>query len=120
MGRLVGRSAIFVARATGVDSSAILASAQIRSVKFRRGVKMRKILLPVCLAMLIAGPAFAEQSGAINGVVAGASGGVGPGAPVRATETPTGLVTTTVTGTNGRYSFPSLRPTEYSISAEIS
>jgi hypothetical protein len=70
--------------------------------------------------MLVGGPALAQQSGQINGVVTDTSGGVVPGVNVTATEVGTGLASTTVTGANGRYSFPSLRPTEYTITAEIS
>ena len=81
---------------------------------------MRQIFLTVCLAMLVGGPALAQQSGQINGVVTDTSGGVIPGVTVTATEVGTGLASTTVTGANGRYSFPSLRPTEYTITAEIS
>jgi hypothetical protein len=66
----------------------------------------------------MAGLAFAQQ-GQINGVVTDSSGGVIPGASVTATEAGTGFAQTTVSGANGRYSFPSLRPTGYTITAEL-
>ncbi len=77
-----------------------------------------RVLGIAILACLIAGPAFAQQ-GQINGVVSDSSGGVIPGATVTATEAATGFAQTTVSGANGRYSFPSLRPTGYTISAEL-
>ena len=77
-----------------------------------------RVLGIAILAFLIASPAFAQQ-GQINGVVSDSSGGVIPGATVTATETATGFVQTTVSGANGRYSFPSLRPAGYTISAEL-
>jgi len=70
------------------------------------------------LFTLTAGLAFAQQ-GQINGVVTDSSGGVIPGATVTATEAATGFAQSTVTGANGRYSFPSLRPTGYTIAAEL-
>jgi hypothetical protein len=68
---------------------------------------------------LMAGTAFAQSTGQINGALTDSSGGVIPGATVAAIETATGLRADTVTGANGRYSFPSLRPTEYEIRAEL-
>ena len=64
--------------------------------------------------------AFAQATGQINGVVADNSGGVVPGVTVFAVESGTGISRDTVTGANGRYSFPSLRPTSYEIRAELS
>jgi len=74
-------------------------------------------LVVVCTGLL-AGSAFAQQ-GQINGVVTDSSGGVIPGATVTATEAGTGFSQATVSGANGRYSFPSLRPTGYTIAAEL-
>ena len=42
-----------------------------------------------------------------------------PGATVSAVESATGIKTDTITGANGRYSFPSIRPTTYEIRAEL-
>ena len=79
---------------------------------------MRSLIFAAAILIALACPAFAQQ-GQINGVVSDSSGGVIPGATVTATETATGFAQTTVSGANGRYSFPSLRPTGYTISAEL-
>src|SRR5688500_19465733 len=73
---------------------------------------VRVLLLAVlvtCVTGVLAGTAFAQQ-GQINGVVSDSSGGVIPGATVTAIEAGTGFSQTAVSGANGRYSFPSLRP----------
>jgi hypothetical protein len=67
---------------------------------------LRPGFLVVALTALLTGSAFAQQ-GQINGVVSDSSGGVIPGATVTATETGTGFAQSTVSGANGRYSFPS-------------
>ncbi|MGH8189284.1 MAG: carboxypeptidase regulatory-like domain-containing protein, partial [Steroidobacteraceae bacterium] len=70
-------------------------------------------------AMCVPTPALA-QTGQINGVITDDSGGVLPGATVKAVEAATGLSRETVTDVDGRYTFTSLRPTTYDITAEIS
>jgi hypothetical protein len=82
------------------------------------GVLVRRILGTLFLALLMASPALA-QTGQINGVISDNSGGVLPGVTVRAVETATGLSRDTVTGVDGRYTFTSLRPTTYDITAEL-
>ncbi len=80
------------------------------------------VLLLVALAVVLTGilpDTAVAQQGQINGVVSDSSGGVIPGATVTATETATGFSQATVSGANGRYSFPSLRPTGYTITAEL-
>src|SRR5215213_10127181 len=79
----------------------------------------RRILGSVFLALLVASPVLA-QTGQINGTVTDNSGGVVPGVTVKALETATGLARDTVSGADGRYSFTSMRPTTYDISAELS
>src|SRR2546426_3288314 len=83
---------------------------------------MRHILfavwLSLFLALLLASPALA-QTGQINGVITDNSGAVVPGTNVRAVEVATGLSRDTVTGADGRYTFTSLRPTTYDITAEL-
>ena len=79
---------------------------------------MRILAISAALLVSLAGTAFAQQ-GQINGVVTDSSGGVIPGATVAAIESATGLRTDTVTGANGRYSLPSVRPTTYEIRAEL-
>ena len=79
---------------------------------------IRRILATLFLALLVASPALA-QTGQINGVITDNTGGVVPGATVKAVEAATGLSRDTVTGADGRYIFTSLRPTTYDITAEL-
>jgi hypothetical protein len=83
---------------------------------------MRHILfavwLSLFLALLLASPALA-QTGQINGVITDNSGAVVPGANVEAVEVATGLSRETVSSADGRYTFTSLRPTTYDITAEL-
>jgi hypothetical protein len=84
---------------------------------------MQRILSAVwfagVLVVLVASPALA-QTGQINGVLTDNTGSVVPGASVKAVETATGLSRDTVAGADGRYTFTSLRPTTYDITAELS
>src|SRR5947208_2248142 len=82
------------------------------------GVTLRRTLATLFLALLVASPALA-QTGQINGVITDNTGAVVPGAAVKAVEVATGLSRDTVTGADGRYTFPSLRPTTYDITAEL-
>ncbi|MGE5360890.1 MAG: carboxypeptidase regulatory-like domain-containing protein [Bacteroidales bacterium] len=72
------------------------------------------------LALLWAMPASAqEQTGSIEGIVKDASGGVLPGVTV--TVTSPGLVgtSTAVTDSEGRYRFPALPPSTYTVTATL-
>ncbi len=80
---------------------------------------MRRVILLALVLGLFVGHAYAQEAGQINGVVADNSGGVIPGVTVFAVESGTGISRDTITGANGRYSFPSLRPTTYEIRAEL-
>ena len=84
---------------------------------------MQRILSAVwfagVLVVLVASPTLA-QTGQINGVLTDNTGSVVPGASVKAVETATGLSRDTVAGADGRYTFTSLRPTTYDITAELS
>src|SRR6187401_2561230 len=80
---------------------------------------MRRVLLVFLSLGFLATHAFAQGTGQINGALTDTSGGVIPGATVSAIESATGIKTDTVTGANGRYSFPSMRPTTYEIRAEL-
>jgi hypothetical protein len=79
---------------------------------------MRSFILALAVLAALAGPAFAQQ-GQINGIITDSTGGVVPGATVTAIEQQTGLSRDTVTGANGLYTFPSLRPTVYEIRAVL-
>ena len=63
---------------------------------------------------------IAQEAGQITGAVSDSSGAVIVNATVRATEIKTGFVRTTVTGSDGLYAFPGLRPAGYEIVAETS
>ena len=93
----------------------VLAVARLTGVF--RGHSFRS-LAAALFVLLVASPVLA-QTGQINGVITDNSGGILPGATVKAVETATGLSRDTVTGTDGRYTFTSLRPTTYDISAEL-
>ena len=78
----------------------------------------RRIVLALCLTGLLSSPAFA-QTGQINGVVTDNTGAIVPGVTIKAQEVATGLSRDTVSGVDGRYTFTSLRPTTYNITAEL-
>jgi hypothetical protein len=80
---------------------------------------MRRAVLTVFILGFFVSNGFAQQTGQINGVVADSSGGVIPGVTVIAVESGTSISRDTITGANGRYQFPSLRPTTYEIRAEL-
>lgn len=80
---------------------------------------MRRVILGILLLWLSVSTAFAQGAGQINGALSDSSGGVIPGASIAAIESETGIKHETVTGANGRYSFPSVRPTIYEIRAEL-
>jgi hypothetical protein len=79
---------------------------------------MRIIMLVAAILAALTSPAFAQQ-GQINGVITDSSGGVVPGVTVTAVESQTGLSREALSGANGRYNFPSMRPTTYEITAAL-
>lgn len=76
-------------------------------------------LLGICLCTLFATAVWAQDAGQILGVVSDSSGAVVPRVTVTAIEVGTGLSRATTTGDNGEYVLPSLRPTNYDITAEL-
>jgi hypothetical protein len=74
------------------------------------------------VALLLCTPslALAQGYGRITGVVTDATGAVMQGAQVKVTRVGTGETTTTTTGTEGLYVFPSLPPAEYDLEASSS
>src|SRR5215467_11283470 len=68
--------------------------------------------------MVLALSADAQEAGQIVGVVRDTTGGAVAGVVVKATESGTGFATSVVTGSEGQYILPSLRPTTYVITAE--
>lgn len=70
------------------------------------------------LFLLTPHAAVAQGYGSISGTVTDTSGAVVPGAEVTATQTSTGLVLKTVTGSEGTYVFPSLAPSVYDVTID--
>src|SRR5919108_389812 len=72
----------------------------------------------VCLFFVMNG--FAQVINAtLNGTVTDATGALIPGAEITATQTETGVVSTTVTNESGTYQFPSLQPGPYRVGAAL-
>src|SRR5215469_11359930 len=75
-------------------------------------------LILLLLAWFVPPAASAQALGAITGVVTDATGAAVPRATVTATEVGTGFERTIFSDEAGRYTLPSLRPTEYSLTVE--
>ena len=71
------------------------------------------------LAAILPAPAFAQATGNIAGIVSDQSGAVIPGVTVDATNTATGQMRNTVTGTDGFYALPLLQPGLYDVKATL-
>ena len=77
------------------------------------------IATAIVLALLGATASFA-QTARLGGTVSDPSGALIPGVSITATNTATGVKTTTVTNEAGAYSFPSLQPgRSYTVSASL-
>ena len=68
--------------------------------------------------LLLSVNAFGQNS-AVSGTVSDTSSALIPGVMMTATNTQTGIVTTALTNEAGAYSFPSLQPGTYKMSAEL-
>ena len=68
--------------------------------------------------LLMAGVAY-SQNAQLGGIVTDPSGALIPGVTITATNTGTGVVSTTLTNESGAYTFPSLQPGTYRVSAEL-
>src|ERR1044071_9070421 len=71
-----------------------------------------------CLIGVINGSAQTTNA-TLGGTVSDASRALIPGVTVTATNTQTGIVSTTITNETGAYNFPSLQPGVYKASAEL-
>jgi hypothetical protein len=81
---------------------------------------IRKTLLCVVMLGLFAGFAFSQANNAtLTGTVSDASGAVLPGVSISATNTATGVVTTSVSNESGAYTILGLIPGTYSVSGEL-
>ena len=68
--------------------------------------------------MLMINAAF-SQNGQLGGIVTDPTNALIPGVTITATNTATGVNTTTLTNDSGAYTFPSLQPGVYRVSAEL-
>jgi len=74
----------------------------------------------ITIAIILAVPMFAQTGNAsLGGNVSDNTKALIPGVTVKATEINTGVVTTTISNDTGRYTFPSLQPGTYKVSAEL-
>src|SRR5512140_273280 len=81
---------------------------------------MRRLLLLICLAIVVAIPICAQTLGEIAGEVKDSSGAVVPKAAVTATNTGTNAARTAISNDAGLYTFPSLVPGIYTVKVEAS
>src|SRR5215471_14873617 len=80
---------------------------------------MRRVVVAgLALLGLISVDACAQESGQLVGTVHDQTGALVPGVKVTATEAGTGLARAALTGTDGDFVLPNLRPTAYVITAE--
>src|SRR5215831_4069972 len=80
---------------------------------------MRRFVPRVVLfCLLMAGVAY-SQNAQLGGIVTDPSGALIPGVTITTTNTGTGVVSTTLTNESGAYTFPSLQPGTYRVSAEL-
>src|SRR5262245_54638226 len=78
------------------------------------------VAVAIIFALMSASAVFA-QSARLGGIVTDSTGALIPGVTITATNTDTGVSTTTITNESGAYSFPSLQPgRSYSVSASLS
>jgi len=82
---------------------------------------MAKVLNSVAVVcfVLIAIATAQTTNATLGGTAADASGALIPGVTITATNTQTGIVTTTITNETGAYQFPSLQTGTYKVSAEL-
>jgi len=81
---------------------------------------MKKIFFCVFLSGVFATIGFGQINNAtLTGTVSDATGAVLPGVTITATNTATGVVTTSLTNEAGAYTIPSLIPGTYTVSAEL-
>ena len=74
----------------------------------------------VSLSLVLSPPAFGQSSNAsVGGFVQDSSNAIVPGVTITATNTDTGVVTTAITNESGTYTFPSLLPGNYKLSATL-
>ena len=83
---------------------------------------MRKVLLALLALLLpcaLPGPAAAQATGSINGVVSDPSESVLPGVTIEVTNIATNQTRRAVTGSDGFYTVPLLQPGSYTVKATL-
>jgi len=81
---------------------------------------MQRIISSVALICILgAGLVFAQVNTSIGGIVEDASQALIPGVTITATNTQTGVVSTTVTNESGAYNFPAILPGVYKLTASL-
>ena len=83
--------------------------------RYLRGITCRSGLLAIALILVGASMAWGAITGSISGVVTDPSGAIVPGVTVVATSIATNVQHTTVTDSQGFYSFPALNVDIYNI-----
>src|SRR6476659_959965 len=78
-----------------------------------------KVLSVAAMAMLLAGPSYAQGDGRFSGTVLDQTGAFVPGAMVTVKNQKTGEVRTVATTAEGRYVVPNLKPSVYTISITV-
>src|SRR5262245_32519410 len=82
---------------------------------------MQRLVLAIGLACTaLAGSAFAQVNSAIGGTVQDSTQALIPGVEIRATNTQTGVVNTTISNESGAYNFAALIPGGYRVTAPLS
>jgi len=81
---------------------------------------MKRTISSLFLLLAFSAVSFAQGLGSIVGTVTDPSGALLPGAKITVVEAGTGLTRTAVTDSQGYYVIPSLKPAQYSVSAEAS
>ena len=82
---------------------------------------MLRYVVGVFLCCLFMANVGFSQNAQLGGIVTDTSGALLPGVTINATNTATGVLTSTLTNESGAYSFPSLQPGKaYSLSASLS
>jgi hypothetical protein len=82
---------------------------------------MRRSIVAAFVFALLSATSLLAQNAQLGGIVSDPSGALLPGVTVSATNTATGVVTTTLSNESGAYSFPNLQPgRSYTVSAALS
>src|SRR5438128_10239001 len=81
---------------------------------------MKRLAAALLLLSVFFANSFAQTTNAtLGGTVSDASRALIPGVTVTATNTQTGIVSTTITNETGAYNFPSLQTGVYKVTAEL-